>query len=364
MMTDTFDPKVTWPTFYDNETIQELGRTCRWSISTNDKMPIDVPHLVSTGAVRGAAIRNGFDQVCVTLDTLVDSIPQAANHAYYLNSMADHVIIVDIEKTCPKDVALSLLGMLPDALYSETSMSGKGYHLVMPLPDNFYEWPDANTRSVLKHPEGWFELLQAHWVTFTRNPIPEDIVAESREAVRVDWDTLWASLASQAPPRPAVNDFAITEEDLLPKGYSDEDAEVEDEIYESVTESMQWLEEGGRLKDRESFGGDWSRYEFGRISIIVQKVFREILFRIIAEKGAGYVQQEDNGGVHPGTVIRISTRVAREVLDHRDKHDQERNGMNFIMWRVSQNLELQDLDELIEKELVSKSATTTRSEDY
>ncbi|EET78471.1 hypothetical protein [Corynebacterium tuberculostearicum] len=363
-MTETFDPKVIWPTFYKNETIQELGTTRRWSISTKDKMPIDVPHLITTGMVRGAAIRQGCDQVCVDLDTLVDSIPEAANHAYYLDSIVDRVIIVDIEKTCPKDVALSLLGMLPDALYSETSMSGKGYHLVMPLPENFNQWPDATARPVLKHPEGWFELLQRHWVTFTRNPIPDDIVAESREVIRVEWDTLWASLAEKAPGPTAVNGLVITEEDLLPEDYNDEDAEVENQITEAVSESMQWLEEEGRLPDRENYGGDWSRYEFGRIAIIVQKVFKDILYRIIAKKGADYVRRADHGGVHPGTVIRISTRVAREVLDHRDKHEQERDGMNFVMWRVTQNLELQDLDELIEKALVMEDATTVRSENY
>lgn len=364
MMTETFDPKVIWPTFYENETIQELGKTRRWSISTNDKMPIDVPHLVTTGSVRGASIREGFGNVCVDLDTLVDYIPQAANHAYYLNSLTDGVIIVDIEKTCPKEQAMALLGMLPNALYAETSMSGKGYHLVMPLPETWEQRSEALTRPSLKHPEGWFELLQLHWVTFTRNPIPEDIIAESRKSVRADWDTLWMSLAAQAPaPRP-VNGFDITEEDLMPDDYSDADALAEDQIYESATESMQWLEEEGRLKDRESYGGDWSRYEFGRISIIVQKVFRDVLFRVIAEKGADYVRQEDHGGVHLGTVIRISTRVAREVLDHRDKHDQERDGMNFIMWRVTQNLELQDLDELIDKALAIGDATTTRSENY
>lgn len=364
MMTETINPKEIWPTFYENETIQELGKNCRWSISTNDKMPIDVPHLMATESVRGASIRAGFDQVCVDLDTLVKCIPNASNHAYYLNSLTDRVIIVDIEKTCPKEQALALLGMLPDALYAETSMSGKGYHLIMPLPENFYQYPDATSRPVLKHPEGWFELLQIHWVTFTRNPIPEDIIAESRNSVRADWETLWTSLASQAPAPTPVNGFDFTEAALIPDDYSDEDEQAEDEIYDSVTESMEYLEEEGKLKDRESYGGDWSRYEFGRISIIVQKVFRELLFRVLTEKGADYVRQEDHGGVHPGTVIRISTRVAQAVLDHREKHDQERDGMSFIMWRVMQNLELQNLDELIEKELVSKSATTNRSEDY
>lgn len=91
-----------WPTFYKNETIQELGTTRRWSISTKDNMPIDVPHLITTGMVRGAAIRQGCDQLRVDLDTLVDSIPEAANHAYYLDSIVERVIIVDIEKTCPQ----------------------------------------------------------------------------------------------------------------------------------------------------------------------------------------------------------------------------------------------------------------------
>ena len=38
--------------------------------------------------------------------------------------------------------------------------------------------------------------------------------------------------------------------------------------------------------------------------------------------------------------------------------------MDFIMWRVTQNLELQDLDELIDKALAIGDATTTLSENY
>ncbi|MDU4729136.1 hypothetical protein ACLI1L_000686 [Corynebacterium sp. LaCa117] len=63
-------------------------------------------------------------------------------------------------------------------------------------------------------------------------------------------------------------------------------------------------------------------------------------------------------------LTRIHAVYAEKILDHRDKHEQERDGMDFIMWRVTQNLELQDLDELIDKALAIGDATTTRSENY
>lgn len=63
-------------------------------------------------------------------------------------------------------------------------------------------------------------------------------------------------------------------------------------------------------------------------------------------------------------LTRIHAVYAEKVLDHRDKHEQERDGMDFIMWRVTQNLELHDLDELIDKALSIGDATTTRSENY
>src|SRR5690606_30995836 len=75
---------------------------------------------------------------------------------------------------------------LPETIYSETSMSGHGYHLVTPLPENFRDHKEAVGRKVLRHEKGWYEILLEHWATFTRRPITEDVWTRVRAVHKVD----------------------------------------------------------------------------------------------------------------------------------------------------------------------------------
>ncbi|MFP3802932.1 hypothetical protein, partial [Paraburkholderia sp. SIMBA_027] len=58
-------------------------------------------------------------------------------------------------------------------------MSGRGYHLVIPVPTNLHDFPVAVGKRVLREEHGWYELLFEHWVTFTRRPVPADVLARA-----------------------------------------------------------------------------------------------------------------------------------------------------------------------------------------
>lgn len=154
-----------FPQFYGNPAIRALADASRWTISgqigdddldvagkpPTRKAPIDIRHLLDFGRVRGAW---ALDERClVTLDELTQAVPDAANNAFYLQALTDGLLVLDIEPDCPPHIAVDLL-RLPGALYSELSMSGNGFHILAPLPQNFHDFPIASTKRVLREEHG------------------------------------------------------------------------------------------------------------------------------------------------------------------------------------------------------------------
>ena len=79
-------------------------------------------------------------------------------------------LFLDIEPKCPYNIKKHLL-QLP-YVYGETSMSGKGIHLLIPKPNNINDYPDALIKTQLKEDHGYYELLVNHYATFTGKEIP------------------------------------------------------------------------------------------------------------------------------------------------------------------------------------------------
>ena len=165
------DPDALFPEFYTNASVQMLAGHSRWTVSDKDKTPINTRELMTTGRIWGA--HEISDDCLVTLEELKGFLPNATNNAFYLKAQIDGLLVLDIEKTCPPEIAAKLLG-ISDTLYSELSMSGKGYHLLLPLPSNFWDFPIATGKKVLKEEHGYYEILLDHWVTFTRNEVPAE----------------------------------------------------------------------------------------------------------------------------------------------------------------------------------------------
>ncbi|BAS11870.1 hypothetical protein AHiyo8_01730 [Arthrobacter sp. Hiyo8] len=199
-----------------------MATTSRWTVSgqigeinSDDpekeptrKAPIDIRHLLEgcnpgcrhVGPLRGAW---AIDEQCLlTLDELSTRLPAAANCAFYLRAATNGLIVIDIEKTCPPEIAQQLLA-LPGILYTEESMSGLGYHFVAPLPANFSAFPIGAGKRKLQEEHGWYEILIDHWCTFTRRPVAADVLAHARSTAVIEPEfasvaDLYASLAEKA----------------------------------------------------------------------------------------------------------------------------------------------------------------------
>lgn len=323
-------PHDLFPQFYDNQAVRSLADSPRWTISGiigdlgdlgdkrfTGKAPIDMRHMIETrGRIRGAWSLD--DQCLVTLDEVTEFLPAAANNAFYLQAQTDGLIVVDVEPACPPAVADRLL-RLPGIVYAELSMSGHGYHLLVPLPTNFWTYPLATSKKVLREEHGWYELLLEHWVTFTRRPVPDrspnthaPAGSASAEPEFSSIAGLYASLAEKARANTAGS-ASITfgavagtaEAPEIPSG----------ELIVSLTTTR------FRLNDPGDFAHDTSRWEFSTLARLYARMLPH-LARIASSNGHRYPASEQ---------AWLLYRAAVEVLPHRRKHDELRNGRPFLL---------------------------------
>lgn len=295
------DPRSAYPEFYNNPIIGAIAGIPRWTVSDNEKIPINMRELMTSGRIWGA--HEISEQCLVSLPDLTDALPSASNNAFYLRSQTDGVLVLDIEPKCPPEVARELLA-LPN-LYEELSMSGNGYHLVMPMPANFWDYPIATGKLVLKETHGWYEILLDHWVTFTRKPIPEGRRVDKNFEPGA-WEQLYDSLAKNAVEAPTV-DFNL------------DDTRPEIPRREQILDLMTRV---AVTKGIDDYHGDASRYEFGTLAVL----FNRLKTILIAIREA-----EPDFDYNESAIAWLLFEAATQILPPRDKHMETRNGMPLLL---------------------------------
>lgn len=299
------DPDALFPAFYTNPSVQMLAGHSRWTVSDKDKTPINTRELMTTGRIWGA--HEISDSCLVTLPELKGFLPNATNNAFYLKAQTDGLLVLDIEKTCPPEIAAQLLG-ISETLYSELSMSGRGYHLLLPLPSNFWDFPIATGKKVLKEEHGYYEILLDHWVTFTRNEIPADRYVCDADGVMPDaplWEELYAELAKLAVEAPTADLDIALDKPEIPR---------EEQILELMTRYP-------HERELQKFHGDHSRWEFSILGVLYNRL-SAILPAVKDVVEHPYDESDQTWLLY---------LAAEKMIPHRDKHDEERNGMPLLM---------------------------------
>lgn len=154
-------------------------RKC-WTVSDAKKRPINVALFIETNKIQLATEYDG-SQFC-TRDEL-DRNPHLAlrtNDTVYIQAPIDGLCILDIEPICPDDIKHELLGL--PWIYAERSRSGKGFHLILPLPKDYIKYglklaetkaiPSIQTVLVNNKPKPVYELLINHYCILTGDEIP------------------------------------------------------------------------------------------------------------------------------------------------------------------------------------------------
>ena len=288
-----------FPDFYNNAFVQSIKDKPKWTVSDNEKMPIDIYALVHKNCIYGASMDRGYNPL-VTLDELCDILPNATNNAFSLDAITDKFVVLDIEPDCPEKIKKSLLQM--PYLYGEVSMSGKGYHLVFPLPDCIKDYPIAQTKIVMKEEHGYYEILMSHYVTFTRNVIPPTTGTKS-------FEELFQKMAAAQKETKRL-DIDVSNELSL------DDIPYIDDI-------LRLLYKQHYTKTINDFYGDNSKYEYGYMGFLHYKLCTILKVSCIQENGHDYTDDEKTW---------ILYTVAKEQFEYRAKHDETRDGLPWLLY--------------------------------
>lgn len=348
-------PTGAYQYFHTNAAICYLAQHNKWTISDNNARPINIQALVYDNRIYGAR-HTQLNTDTVTLDKLNVAFPDAANATFYAQALSDHMLVIDIEKTCPPDIAQKLL-CLPGALYHEISKSGRGYHMLVPLPDDekIREQLAAITLTALRSPGGHFEVLLNHWVTFTRNQVTAE-----------NWNTLChraaqAQAQSQRQANTNVASRLTAAEHMSSEGetddavvklrefdYSSVNTLIGDLIahrnatavaYASISVDEEMLEHVHQLPHYEQlhaalssahysrtldhYDGDLSRFEFAFLGWLNKQLTTLIKVHGVADNYT------------PDARAVMIYEVATELLDHRDKHDTTRCDMPYLLYSAT-----------------------------
>lgn len=304
-------PALDFSAFMSHNFIAGIKNNPRWTISTASKMPVDIPYLETYGQIIGASFAND-NQPLVDLNKLkaliVDQNQLSINNvAYYLKQALDNFFVLDIEPKCPLDIRNRLL-TLP-YVYAEYSMSGKGFHLVFKRPKNPpVQRPELFTaKPAIKHPDGIYEFLLNHYVTFTGaiiSPVPG--------TARLPESELWTEFDKISKDTKIMRTFDI-DTDKIP--------ELDGIQYGGLIIDVLTEDTAAYRKTPDDFGGDESKYEFGAAGFYYKRM--NSLLSTTAYERHDYTPEER---------IRLLYEVILRMIPYRKKHEESREGLPWLMY--------------------------------
>jgi len=318
--------------FYTNPVIQKIANNKRWTVSTtkevigNDgkkksKMPLDMYALINLEKVWGCAWDRGHHPL-VDLQTVCDTLPTARNNAYLLDATEDGFVVLDVEGACPEFLKKEFL-KLPYK-YGEISMSGHGLHLVFDLPkDILAKYPDAAAKASMQSKDKDYEILMAdHFVTFTRNVLPPS----TGELSIKDFENIFESLCRIQRPSVKAESVRVADIDTsnIPR-------------FEEITDALRKQEYGKTLEDfayERRAGYDNSAYEH-----YLSRFYYTRLKKMLRE-----AQYADLNYSDEDKALIIYT-IASEKLPYRDKHDESRAGMPWLLFLVTRMIAKTDIQD-------------------
>lgn len=135
-----------------------------WTLSTKDKFPVNFIETIRQNKIVGLTARNKTQTV--DYYTLCKYI---LDTAIITMTIPEGYMIVDVEGYASDKLKNYCRTLNP--IYAETSMSGKGMHLLFEYPKNYTKYPNAMNRSIIKVKDQGYEILFDHACIFTGNEI-------------------------------------------------------------------------------------------------------------------------------------------------------------------------------------------------
>lgn len=288
--------------FLGNQVIRYLSKKSYWTVNVDNKKPLDIVGYEQTGIIAGA--RN---ESCLTdLSSLIQTVGAVpAQFVYHLNAVRDKIVVLDIEKTCPEDLKDTLLNL--PFIYGDISVSGKGCHLIFPCPELD---EITSNKIVMKDPNGYFEVLLNHYVTFTSYTL---FPRYTKTNAPIQFWQVWDGLRQ-------------IQKNIVKKNLDIEfnDMKLDFPYYNELKAAVIGNFRKRFNKTPSDFGNDMSRYEFAVIGS-VRYALSFMLNMPIFSRRIKLDEREK---------ILFVYKIVSEILLYREKHSELRNGKPLLLYQT------------------------------
>lgn len=327
-------PMVHPITFRQNPLIDYLANEPYWTVSDDQKRPVNARILLESGDVVNARPE---ENPLVTLTQLDDNKNlEAVNRAYRLRARENRVVMIDVEPDATDEMKQNVLDF--PAHYTELSKNG-GVHAMILVPEdcitdeNRYMFDDL---SVFKEPVpkgeqrgAHFEILfNDHYVTFSKKMLTQKPCVDfnqdpaAKAALIKFFDNIVKMDAEKKQEREIAKEYRIQ----LMNDFLDDDKE---ELVEEFLELKPF--EIARAKASEKtitdFGGDGSRYEMSVANSLASSIIKtnELIkdtqsFKHLSEK----LSSQD--------LVYAVYLMLKDTVPYRGKHDEDRDGLPWLLF--------------------------------
>lgn len=333
-------PMVHPSTFIQNPLVNHLANEPYWTVSDDNKRPVNARLLLDTGNVYNAKFDGEWP--LVTLHELdKDQNLQAVNRAYRLRARENRVIAIDVEPGAPEYMKQDVLEF--PAHMTELSKNG-GVHLLILVPEdlinpeNRYMFDDL---SVFKEPvpkpedpaekprDAYFEVLfNDHFVTFTKRMLTEkacidyDQNPEAKAMLARFLDGIVQMDKQRKKERELAKQYRIG----MMKNLIDEEKEKAIESFISI-KPFEKAREQAENKSASDFGEDYSRYE---MSVANGLAFHTIRVHKLAEDTISF--REMATSLNDQDLAYAIYLLLKEAVPYRDKHEETRDGLPWLLF--------------------------------
>lgn len=302
-----------------------------WCVS-KDKIPKDM-HALARGLDWGVSQKRSHS--CYVDYAAAESVSSRTGMSVtlWVDSAAQGIYMLDIEKTCPTEIRRAILLALHDqALYLEKSLSGKGFHMMVRLDP-----PEALRTAKYKK---WFEALSGHHCTFTGNELSFDDAYQmeipENEALSGDdrdkdlmsalsrpltGSEFYEAIGSGGTAVKPVQSGELGEYRSAVAGFDDRHADLFNALCDLVYE---------KTVDKD-FHNDLSSWEFGYASKL-HYALQRMSHAMMASDGTYYSVK-----LSKTDAVMLVYMVLKQNVPPRDKHKEYRNGLPWLLY-TSQNV--------------------------
>lgn len=311
--------------------ISKIKNEAEWTVSSDKKIPVDMKFFLDNrGSIRPANVLSDIYPLVPLDDTMIPEL-DGINRTYHLHAAQNHIFMVDIEPKASDELLNS--GIKFPANYTEISKNG-GVHLLIEVPNDLINKENEYlfNGTVFKTPSGEFEyIFNNHFITFTKRIVYDKPLAdfENNPNEKMQLKQLLNSIVEMDKDRKAAREAAQLEKAT----YNPND------IHESLikrllkTSVLKQTIVNQKRKDPNDVDNDMSVFEHkiaiacaGRVDYVLS------YFKTMPQSRIIYADFSESDAIRTIELMLI------EILDHREKHDEVRYGMPWLVYQASDSL--------------------------